>query len=110
MVGKVSGLRVYGILDLQLSTPDSAAASDLLSETAWDAATPLARTARTKLFELLCLPPPGGDAAAEEAAAERAAEAQRQKMREGSLTATAMASSSSGYQSLIDAVSRGGAD
>ena len=97
--------------------PDAAAASDLLSETAWDAATPSARAARARLFELLGLPAPGGDAAAgaEEAAAERAAEAQRQSKVGGggggvSAAATTTASSSSGYQSLIDAVSRGGAD
>ena len=101
------------------SRPDAAAASDLLSETAWDAATPLARAARARLFELLCLPAPGGGhaaAAEEEASAERAAaEAQRRRMtmtREGGVSsaATTTAASSSGYQSLIDAVSRGGAD
>lgn len=98
----------------QRRKPDAAAASDLLSETAWDGPTSAARAARARLLELLCLPPPGGDAAAEEATAERAAEAQRRRRCEmgggGVSAATAATGTASGYQSLVDAVSRGGAD
>ena len=96
--------------------PDAAAASDLLSETAWDAATPSARAARARLFELLGLPAPGGDAAAgaEEAAAGARRGGARQKMGGGGEECLSgdwdEHSSSSGYRSLIDAVSRGGAD
>ena len=91
--------------------PDATAASDLLSETAWDGPTTAARAARERLLELLGLPPLVPVSSSGEA-------------REGggggvsgmtttttvAAAAAAAAASSSGYQSLIDAVSRGGAD